>query len=62
MTPQRLQASNPVTHPLTGPVTTVTIGQHRRHTGGFRRIREATVWGITPDTLSTQQGKTRRRR
>jgi hypothetical protein len=53
---------DPVTHPLTRPVTTLTIGQHRRNTGPFRRIRDTTVWGITPDIPGTHQGGTRRRR
>jgi hypothetical protein len=62
MTPQRLLPASPVTHPLTGPVTTLTPDHYRHNTGPFRQIRHTTVWGISHDIFSTQQGKTRRRR
>jgi peroxiredoxin len=61
MAHRRLQLNSPVTHPLTAPVTTVTLRPYRRHTGPFRALREATVWGISPDISGTQQGRSRRR-
>lgn len=51
---------SPVTHPLTAPVTTVTPPTCARNYGQMSPPWEATVRGITPDTVASAWIKARR--
>lgn len=51
MSVARAQPDRPVTHPLTGPVSTVATPTSGRNGGHVRSSREATIWGPSPDSL-----------
>ena len=52
--------AGPATRPLTAPVTSVTITRHRPNGADIRVTREATVWGLPPDTLAPASVTARR--
>jgi hypothetical protein len=57
MNVRTLLQRTPVTHPLIGPVTTLTTIRHRRRSGHFRGTGEATVCGMTPDFLMPEPAR-----